>query len=197
MAAWRQPLRVGLIVIVLGVVAAVLFGYRQRVDVEPARASVLERADPDAVIQTRGSRLVQADAAGENVRIVSERQSTYPDGRLHLLGGVTATVADRADRGGFVLTGDEAALGADQAGVELTGGVRMEASDGLWAETEVATYADSEGVVRMPVATTFHDVGLDASADRAEYDRRRSLLRLYSSARGRPHGRWRADAYPI
>ena len=183
MAAWRQPLRVGLIAIVLGVVAAVLFGYRQRVDVEPARASVLERADPDAVIQTRGSRLVQADAAGENVRIVSERQSTYPDGRLRLLGGVTATVADRADRGGFVLTGDEAALGADQAGVELTGGVRMEASDGLWAETEVATYADSEGVVRMPVATTFHDVGLDASADRAEYDRRRSLLRLYSSAR--------------
>ncbi len=183
MAAWRQPLRVGLIVIVLGVVAAVLFGYRHRVEVEPARASVLERADPDAVIQTRGSRLVQADAAGENLRIVSERQSTYPDGRLHLLGGVTATVADRADRGGFVLTGDEAALGADQTGVELTGGVRMEASDGLWAETEVATYADSDGVVRMPVATTFHDVGLDASGDRAEYDRRRTLLRLYSSAR--------------
>ncbi len=182
MAAWRQPLRIGLIVVVLGVVAAVLIGYRQRVEVEPARASVLERADPDAVIQTRGSRLVQADAAGENLRIVSDQQSTYPDGRLRLVGHVKATVADRADRGGFVLTGNEATLDSDQTGVELTGGVRMEASDGLRAETEAASYADSDGVVRMPGPTTFHDVGLDASGESAEYDRRLALLRLHSSA---------------
>ena len=181
MAAWRQPLRIALVLFVCGVGAAVVFGLRQRVETAPP--AVVERSDPDAVIQTRGSRLVQADADGENLRVVSDIQSTYPDGRLRLIGNVQATVAERAERGGFVLTGDEAALDADQSGVELTGGVRMEASDGLHAETETASYADTDGIVRMPVPTTFHDVGLDAAGESAEYDRRRALLRLLSSAR--------------
>lgn len=149
---------------------------------ETAPASVVERVDLDAVIETRGSRLVQADADGENLRIVSDMQSTYPDGRLRLIGNVRATVADRVERGGFLLTGDEGELDAEQRGVELNGGVRMEATDGLRAETETAIYTDSDGIVRMPVATTFEDVGLDATGEIAEYDRRRSLLRLLSSA---------------
>ena len=142
----------------------------------------MERVDPDAVIQTRGSRLVQADAAGENLRVVSDLQSTYPDGRLRLLGHVKVILAERADREGFVLTGDEATLNSDQTRIELTGIVRMKAGDGLRAETEEASYDDSDGIVRMPGPTTFHDVGLNATGERAEYDRRQTVVRLRSSA---------------
>ena len=181
MAVWRRSLRGALILCILGVGAAVVVGLRQRA--EPARALVVERTDPDAVIQTRGSRIVQADALGENLRVVADRQDTYQDGGLRLVDNVQVTVADREDRAGFVLTGDEAALDAGKTAVELTGSVEMESSDGLSASTEHASYTDADGVVRMPGHTTFRRDGMDAAGDSAQYHREDDVLRLLDNAR--------------
>ena len=181
MAVWRRSLRGALILCILGVGAAVVMGLRDRA--EPARAVVVERTDPAAVIQARGSRIVQADALGENLRVVADRQDTYRDGGLRLVDNVQVTVADREDRAGFVLTGDEATLDAGKTAVELTGSVEMESSDGLSASTDAASYTEDDGVVQMPGPTTFRRDGMDAAGDGAEYDREGDILRLLDNAR--------------
>ena len=181
MAVWRRTLRVALILCVLGVGTSVVLGLRDRA--EPAPALVVERTDPDAVIQTRGIRIVQADALGENLRVVADRQDTFRDGALRLVGNVRVTVADREERAGFVLTGEEATLDAGKTTVELTGAVGMESSDGLSASTDAATYTDRDGVVRMPGPTIFNRDGMDAASDGAEYHRDTDLLRLLNNAK--------------
>jgi LPS export ABC transporter protein LptC len=181
MSVWRRSVRGTLILCVLGVGAAVVIGLRDRA--EPARALVVERTDPDAVIQTRGSRVVRADALGENLRVVADRQDTYQDGSLRLVDNVQVTLATREDRPGFVLTGNEATLDASKTAVELTGTVDMESSDGLSASTEHASYSDRDGVIRMPGPTTFRRDGLNATGDGAEYDRENDVLHLRDNAR--------------
>lgn len=180
MAGWRRNLRGVLILSIAGVGVAVVMGLRERA--EPTHSVVIERTDPAAVIQTRGSRVVQADALGESLRVVADRQDTYRDGGLRLVDNVRVTMADRGDRAGFVLTGNEATLDAGKTAVELTGDVEMESSDGLSASTEYASYSDHDGVVRMPGPTTFRRDGMDAAGDSARYDRENDILRLLRNA---------------
>ena len=180
MIAWRRQIRIALALFVVGLGLAVLFGLRERA--EPARAVVVERMDPDAVIQTRGSRIVQADSFGDNLRIVADRQLTYSDGGLRMIDGVEITVESRDDREGFTLQGTEASVDADQTEVELTGSVRFAAANGLEAMTDSAFYSQSDGVVRMPGTATFLRDDMEASANSAEYDRTSDLLRLSGDA---------------
>ena len=182
MRGWRQILRVGLILGVIGVAATVLFGLRDRAEQE--QAVLVERTDPDAVIQTRGSRFVQADPLGDNFEIASGSQSTYEDGRMRWFDDVQVKVSDREDRAGFILSGQSATVDADQTHVQITGNVTMESSDGLSATTEEALYADGEGLVEMPRHATFifpRD-GMEASGESADYDRHTAILRLFLSA---------------
>ena len=181
MTTWRRYLRYALAVFIVGLGAAVLFGLRDRAD--PVRAVAVERADPDAVIQTRGSRIVQADAAGENLSVVAAQQLTYSDGTIRLLDGVEVTVAEREGRPGFVLTGDEASVDENQTAVELSGTVTFSSGDGLEAATENASYLDAEGIVRMPGEATFTREGMLAKGRGAKYERSRDLLRLLDAAR--------------
>ena len=180
MSAWQRPIRVALALFVTGVGVAVALGLRGRT--APAPALVAERSDPDAVIQTLGSRIVQADEQGENLRVVADRQDTYRDGALRLIDNVEVTVADRHGRAGFVLTGQEAHLDSRKTEVQLTGDVRMQSTDGLLATTDEAAYSDTVGIVRMPTFTTFRRDGLEAIGDQAQYDRRADVLRLLASA---------------
>ena len=182
MGGWRQILRVGLILGVIGVAATVLFGLRDRVEQE--QAVLVERTDPDAVIQTRGSLFVHADPLGDNFEIASGRQSTYEDGRMRWFDDVTVTVLDRDDRAGFVLSGQTATADADQTHVQITGSVTMESSEGLSATTEEALYGNGKGLVEMPRHATFifpRD-GMEASGESADYDRKTAVLRLYVSS---------------
>lgn len=180
MAGWRRNLRGVLILSIAGVGVAVVMGLRERA--EPTHSVVIERTDPAAVIQTRGSRVVQADALGESLRVVADRQDTYRDGGLRLVDNVRVTMADRGDRAGFVLAGNEATLDASKTAVELTGDVEMESSDGLSASTDYASYSDHDGVVQMPGPTTFRRDGMDAAGDSARYDRENDILRLLRNA---------------
>ena len=180
MTVWRRYLRYALIAFILGLGATVLSLIRDRG--EPVRAVVVERADPDAVIQTRGSRIVQADSIGENLRVVAERQLTYPDGTLRMIDGVTVTIAEREDRPGFVLTGNEASVDANQTAVQLRGQVRFSSQDGLDATTEEASYLNAESVVRMPGDATFTRDGMRARGHGAAYDRSEDVLRLLDAA---------------
>jgi LPS export ABC transporter protein LptC len=181
MTAWLRSLRGALILGILGIGVAVVVGLRDRA--ESTLTLAVKRTDPHAVIQTRGSRIIRADALGESFRIVADRQDTYQDGGVRLVDNIQVTVADRKDRVGLVLTGDEAALDAEKTSVKLTGGVEMKSSDGLSASTDDASYSTSDDVIRMPGSTTFRRDGMDADGDGAEYHREDDVLRLLDKAR--------------
>ncbi len=179
---WRRILRVALVLGFLGVGVSVLFGLRDRVKLE--QPEELERGDPDAVIQTRGSRIVQADPLGDSFEIASGSQSTYEDGRMRWFDDVRVTVSDREDRTGFVLSGQAATVNPGQTNVQIVGGVTMTSSDGLSATTDEAVYDDQRGVVEMPGPAAFvlpRD-GMEASGERADYDRKTAILRLFTSS---------------
>ena len=179
---WHRWLRIVLVLFVVGVSAAVFTGLRDRA--APARAIVVERTDPEAVIQTRGSQIVQADPLGDNVEIVSGSQSTYADGGMRLFDGVQVTVSDRADRVGFVLTGQEATVDAGQTHVLFANGVELESSDGLSATTAEARYTDEDGLVQMPGPAdfVFDRNGMEAFGESAEYDRNIDVLKLFGAS---------------
>ena len=181
MAVWQRPARVGLAFFVVAFGIAVVFAIRDRS--EPVRALIVDRTDPDAVIQSRGARIVQADASTENLRIVAGGSSTYADGAVRLIDGVTVMAAARADRDDFTLTGDEATVDADAGDVHITGNVRFRSGNGLEAAGAEASYSDTDGVVRIPGAATFTRRGMRAFGDAARYDRRHDLLYLESNAR--------------
>ena len=134
------------------------------------------------MLQTRGSRIVRADSFGENLQVVADRQLTYPDGRLRMIEGVEITVAEREDREGFILIGNDASVDADKTEIDITGGVQLTSGDGLSATTEEALYSDGDGVVRMPGEARFTRDGMDAYGLAAEYDRNQDLLRLLAGA---------------
>ena len=180
MAVWRRPVRFALVLFVVGLGLMVLFSLRDRAD--PIRSVVVERADPEAIIQTRGSRIIQTDSLGDNFRVVAARQLTYPDGGLKMIDGVEVTVDSREDREGFTLSGTEASVAADQTEVTLSGSVRFSSSNGLEATTDSALYSRADGIVRMPNPASFLRTGMEASASHAEYDRTGDLLRLFGGA---------------
>ena len=180
MAFWRHPLRLGLALLVAGVVAAVLLNLRERA--EPVRAVVVKRTDPDAIIQTRGSEIVQADALGDNIRVVAGSQMTYAGGGLRMADGVEVTVAEREGRDGFVLRSASATVDAGETEVALSGGVQLIAGGDLEASTAAAQYSEADGVVRMPEAATFVRGDMQASAASAAYERIADRLQLLSRA---------------
>lgn len=180
MAFWRHPLRLGLALLVAGVGAAVLLNLRERA--EPVQAVVVERTDPDAIIQTRGSEIVQADALGDNIRVVAGSQMTYAGGGLRMADGVEVTVAEREGRDGFVLRSASATVDAGETELALSGGVQLIAGGDLEASTEAAQYSEADGVVRMPEAATFVRGDMHASAASAAYERIADRLQLLSRA---------------
>ena len=181
MAIWQRPVRIALASFVVAFAGAVLFGIRDRS--EPARARIVERDDPDAIIQSRGARIVRAEASTENLRAVARRQLTYPDGAVRLIDGVKISVAELADRGHFTLSGNEATVNGDQNEVHISGDVQFRSGDGLEAATAQASYSESDGVVRMPGNATFARSWMRAFGETARYDRRLDLLRLERGAR--------------
>ena len=180
MAFWRHPLRLGLALLVAGVCAAVLLNLRERA--EPVQAVAVKRTDPDAIIQTRGSEIVQADAFGDNIRVVAGSQMTYAGGGLRMADGVEVTVAEREGRDGFVLRSASATVDAGETEVALSGGVQLIAGGDLEASTAAAQYSEADGVVRMPEAAAFVRGGMQASAASAAYERRADRLQLLSRA---------------
>ena len=180
MAFWRHPLRLGLALLVAGVIAAVLLNLRERA--EPVQAVVVTRTDPDAIIQTRGSQIVQADALGDNIRVVAGSQMTYAGGGLRMADGVEVTVAEREGRDGFVLRSASATVDADETELALSGGVELIAGGDLEASTAAARYSETDGVVRMPEAAAFVRGDMQASAASAAYERIPDRLQLLSGA---------------
>ncbi len=170
---WQKRVRLLLLVIVLGVGAAVFVTMRPR-EAPPPQAAV-PRVDPAAVMESSGAFSVQVKGERETVTIRADKQLSYPDGSSRLL-GVTVTSVRQGQT--FVVTGEEARIGENQTNLDIKGHVRMRSSDGLDVSADSATYAQTEGIVRAPGPVTFKRGRMSGSGVDFSYDETNDLLAL-------------------
>ena len=185
------------LVLVLGLVAfgtVVSLGVRERV--EPAAAPGVDRDDPKALAEIRGAQVTQAAGELKDYTYDAGLQQLYEDGSLRLSNGFRVDVPEQADRDGFLVTGGEARVDADQdrfvftraesAGDDAVGDptapVLIRVSDGLGAETDTAIYSRQDGTVSMPGATTLRRMGMTAVGHPVTVDTNRSLATLDGEA---------------
>ena len=183
---WQGLARFGLAVGLLGFGTVVFLGVRQRV--EPVSARVIDRLDPEAVIESTGAELMQIAGGQENFELEATRQLTYSDGSVRFVEGVTLRVTERPDRASFVLTGVEASANNSSTDVNVSGDVRLAVSDGLGVRTNMAAYQTDDGLITMPGPTTLTRKGLEASGRNVVYSRELEVVNLREMAQVRLTG---------
>lgn len=175
---WRKRLRLGIAVFGIGLAAFVVSVTRPR-ESRPAPPPVA-RLDPSATVETRGCEVVQLRGAKQDLRVECASQVTYQDGRTALV-GVTLRVDNRAGRN-FEVRSQEASVGARQSSFDMKGDVRLEASDGLVATAESASYVADEGIVRAPGPVQFSRERMAGTGIGFTYDEQRNTLWLLDQA---------------
>ena len=170
---WQKRARWLVLVIALGVVAAVFATTRRRE--EPPPAPAIPRVDPAAVVESSGAFLVQVKGERETVTIRADKQLSYSDGATRLLGVAVTSVRDGKT---FVALGEEARIADNQSNLEMKGNVRMRSSDGLEVYAQSATYVQNEGIVRAPGPVTFKVGRMSGSGVDFSYDETRDFLGL-------------------
>jgi lipopolysaccharide export system protein LptA len=175
---WRKRLRLGIAIFGLVVAAVVLYALRPR-EVRTGVAPI-EGLDPAAKVETRGGEAIQLSGSRQNLRIEFAGQATYGDGQTKLT-DVKLMVDNRSGRN-FVVTGDEARVGANNSTYDISGDVKLEASDGLTATAGSASYTDTEGIVRVPGPVQFARGRMAGAGIGFTYDEQRNTVWLLDQA---------------
>lgn len=175
------------IALAVGLVAfgtVVFVGVQERA--EPAAARVIDRADPEAMIENTVCHHVQTVGPQENFTLDAAKCLTYEDRAVRFLDGVTMQVTAQTDRDSFVVTGTEASVNGEQTSVIFSGDVRLDVSDGLSVQTDTATYSTDTRLVTMhrdTGVTTLTRNGMHASGRVVVHDGDRAVVDLDDAAR--------------
>ena len=180
---WQGAARLALAIGLVGFSAVIYLGVQRRA--EPVAARVIDRLDPDAIIESTGVELVQTAGGEENFVLTADRQSTYEDGSVRFVGSIELQVTEQLDRESFVVTGTEAKVNADHTEVIVSGDVQLTMSDGLVVRTGSLLYTKGQSLVTMEDQTgptTIRRSGLEASGRNPVYDRDRAIVTLREAA---------------
>ena len=179
MTGWQRRTRrvIGVFALVFGMI--VFLAIRERS--APAERVVVERVDPDAVVESTGIEMIQTRGAEQDFKVEAQRQLTYVDGAVRLV-EVTVSVPKRVDRSEFVVSGHEGEISSNQSAVTVTGDVQLAVSDGLTATAEKASYDDRDKIVRMPGPVRIERDEMEAFGVGVTYDGNRDTLRLLDQA---------------
>jgi LPS export ABC transporter protein LptC len=176
---WQKRARMGVAAFGVIVAIAVYATMSERQNAPPVIRT--PGLDPSAVIESVGATFQQFRAARQDYVIEADRQLTYEDGATKFV-GVSITVRQRAGRD-FVLSGREAQAGEGQAEIELTGDVRLTASDGFAATADRALFSESNATVRVPGPVSFQKGRMTGSGVGMTYDQETDVLSLLEQAR--------------
>ena len=162
---WQRIAR--LVLAVIGIAFAIGVGMTMKRRTTPQSQPPVPRTDPTAVVESEGGSTVRINGSREQGVLTYDRLLTYANGATRMV-GVTIT----SDRNGktFVVKGAEGQAGENESSMELTGGVTMEASDGMKVAADRATYARSENLVRIPGAVTFSRGRMSGSGIGLDYN---------------------------
>jgi len=176
---WRKRLRFALAVFGLALIGVVAYTVRPRE--ERAAAPPLQRLDPKATVETHGGTAIQLKGTQQDLLVEFEKQVTYEDGQTWLT-GVKINVDNRGGRN-FVVTGDKAQIGKNRSSFDVAGHVKLQASDGLVAHSDKASYTETEKLVRAPGPVTFSSGRMSGTGVGFTFDEQRNTLWLLDQAK--------------
>lgn len=174
MAPWQRRARLVIAVSATAFAIALAFAFRTRAPQVPP--TVVERSDPSALVETGAGRTFRINRNKEEIRIDHEKVLTYPDGSTKLEG---VTVTTERDNGRvFVIRGDRGEVGEKESNVTLDGHVTLTGNDGMTVTTERATFAESDGILRVPGAVSFARGRMSGTAQGLTYDKNSDVMTL-------------------
>ena len=176
MTPWQRRLRFGLGLFIPLFALVVFFSVRKPHNA-PSPPKVATR-DPNAVVQSVKGRVTSASGSRQYF-IDYDELLTYQNGAMKMK-GAHISVPQRAGRD-FKVAAKEAEQNGDQSLVTLRGDVRLASSDGLALDTQEATYANGEGLVRAPKAVAFTKGAMVGSSVGMTYDKNRDVLNLLNN----------------
>jgi lipopolysaccharide export system protein LptA len=179
---WQKPARVGVAIFGIACAIAVYAAIGERVVGTPPTPPA--RMDPKAILESEGAQVQQERGAQRDFDVTFDRQLTYEDGSTKGF-GVRISVRGRQGRD-FVLTGREArAAGENQQELQLSGAVRLEASDGFVLTAESASLSRGDGIVRAPGPIAFEKGRMTGSGVGMSYDQEEDVVSLLEQAQVR------------
>ncbi len=147
---WQRAAR--LVVAVIGISVAIAVALTMKRRTPPPEAPILPRTDPAAVVESEGGSTVRIRGERQDGVLSYERLLTYATGASKMIG---VTITSERDGKTFKVTGAEGEAGENESSIELSGGVRMEASDGMVVTAERASFNRAENVIRAPGPVSF------------------------------------------
>ena len=178
MTSWQRRTRIGLAIFGVVLAGIVYFSSRERrAQVPPAP---VQRLDSKAVVEVRDSEFQRLRATVQDFSIKSARTLSYEDGsEKHLEVEITV---HKSDGRTYVVTADEALAGPKQRERQLTGHVKLKASDGCELTTDRATHNQDDSIVRAPGPMAFRKGRMSGSGTNATYDQAKDVLTIAEQA---------------
>lgn len=179
MTSWQRLTRIGLAVfgVVFAAIVYLSIGERRK----PVSPAPVQRLDPKAVAETYSGGLDRMRQTERDFSLKFSRSLSYDDGSQKLF-DVEITVR-KSDGRTFVVTADEATAGKDQREKQLSGHVKLKASDGFELTTDRATHNQDDSIVRAPGAVAFSKGRMTGSGGNASYDQNRDVLTITEQAK--------------
>ena len=174
---WQRWVRIVMVMLAAATLIGIFISVRK-----PKRKNadaLVQREDPQAMIETKTGRVSQATGLKVPGFIDFDRMLTYQDGTLKFSKFKLTT--DRSGRK-FNISADEGVIGKDQSHMEARGHVVLENDEGLHVTTDEATYSSGEEVVRAPRKVNFTKGNMSGSGVGMTYDRKRDVLWLLDQA---------------
>ena len=180
MTSWQRRTRIGLAIFGLVFGGFVYFSIGERRSPVPRRSrrsASIPRPSPRAAT----GELQRLRETVKDFTIKAARSLSYPDGSQKMF-EVEITV-NKSDGRTYVVTADEATAGPNQRERQLTGHVKLKASDGFELTTDRATHNQDDSIVRAPGAVAFSKGRMSGSGANATYDQTRDVLTIAEQAR--------------
>ena len=176
---WQRSARLG--VALIGILAAIVI-YRAIKPRAPLQApGRVERLDPKASVESIAAVLQRVRGGEEDFQLTHEKALTYADGSTKQF-GVRISVRQRGGRD-YVVTAAEASAGEGQRQLQLTGKVRVVASDGFELTTESAVFDRDAGVVRAEGPVSFARGRMSGSGVGMTYEQNTDVLHILAMPR--------------
>ncbi len=176
---WQRRARLGLGVFAIAFAIVVYATMGERRMAAPVERPA--RLDPRAILESAGAAFQQFQEARQNYVIEADRQLTYEGGATKFI-GVTIKVRQRAGRD-FVVSGREAQAGESKKELEITGDVKLSASDGFVATADRATFSEADTTVRVVGPVSFQKGRLTGFGVGMIYEQSTDVLSLAEQAR--------------
>ncbi len=174
MTTWQRWLRIALGVFVVVFAAGVYLAMRKPPQPGPRKPAA--PIDDKAITQVNRGKAVVLKGGAVDYTIEYQSVAEYLGDRM-VFHGVTAHFPGREGRD-LRVTGEEASATQDKSNFTIHGNVHFGTSDGLSLLTSDASYAQAEGIVRVPGRVDFSRGAMRGSGVGMTYDQKRDIITL-------------------